>query len=178
MSAQKSSQWPHLPLHWYARVRSISLATFLFLSAVAAGPAVAQATTSAQAMQSSENEATLTVDAFMTALENNQLEAARQTMTPNAVVIANGTVLGTRDGYIDGAAKADAAAMKSVRSRELVHRDSQVGAQLAWVVSEKRMLGDAAGQMRALVLTETFLLAKTSSGWKISGIHWSSRAAG
>ena len=65
----------------------------------------------------------------MTALSNGQLEAARQAMTPDAVVIANGTVLGTRDGYIDGAAKADAVAMKSVRSRELLHRDSQVDTQ-------------------------------------------------
>jgi hypothetical protein len=118
------------------------------------------------------------VDDFMTALANGQLEAARQAMTSNAVVIANGTVLGTRDGYIDGAAKADAAAMKSVRSRELVNRDAQVGAQLGWIVSEKRMVGEGAGQLRAMVLTETFLLTKTASGWKISGIHWSSRAAG
>ena len=31
---------------------------------------------------------------------------------------------------------------------------------------------------RAPVLVETFLLTKTASGWKISGIHWSSRSAG
>ena len=99
-------------------------------------------------------------------------------MTPDAVVIANGLVLGTRDGYIDGAAKADAVAMQSVRSHELVHRDSRVGAQLGWVVSEKRMLGEGAGPLRAMVVAETFLVTKTPSGWKISGIHWSSRDAG
>ena len=162
-------------------VRPFFLATALSLSALIAAPAFAQSTqaNTAQVAQSpGEAEATKVVDDFMTALSNNQLEAARQSMTPNAVVIANGLVLGTRDGYIDGAAKADAVAMKSVRSRELMHRDSQVGAQVGWVVSEKRMVGDAAGQMRAMVLTETFLLAKTPSGWKISGIHWSSRAAG
>ena len=161
-------------------MRPLFLATSLFLSTLVASPAFAQSTpaAAASATQSAENEATRAVDAFMTALYNGQLEAARQSMTPDAVVIANGTVLGTRDGYIDGAAKADAAAMKSVRSRELMHRDSQVDARMAWVVSEKRMVGEGAGQLRAMVLTETFLLTKTSSGWKIRGIHWSSRNAG
>jgi len=169
------------PVTRYLHVRPLFLATSLFLSTLLGAPAFAQSTQPAapQAAQAvAQDEATKVVDDFMTALAGNQLEAARQAMTPNAVVIANGLVLGTRDGYIDGAAKADAAAMKSVRSRELIHRDSQVGAQIGWVVSEKRMVGDAAGQMRAMVLTETFLLAKTPSGWKISGIHWSSRAAG
>ena len=162
-------------------MRPIAFATSLFLSTLIAGPAFAQATQAtapAQAAQAAENEATRVVDGFMAALTSGQLEAARQAMTPDAVVIANGTVLGLRDGYIDGAAKGDAAAMKSVRSRELVHRDSRIGAQLGWVVSEKRMVGEGGGQMRAMVLTETFLLTKTPSGWKISGIHWSSRQAG
>ena len=161
------------------RVRPLVLATSLFLSALAASPAFAQSTpASVQATQPAENAATRVVDDFLAALSYGQLEAARQAMTPEAVVIANGTVLGTRDGYIDGAAKADAAAMKSVRSRELMHRDSQVDARMAWVVSEKRMVGEGAGQLRAMVLTETFLLTKTPSGWKIRGIHWSSRNAG
>ena len=160
------------------RVRPLFLATSLFLSTLVAGPAFAQSTpTPAASTQSAENEATGVVDAFLAALSNGQLEAARQSMTPGAVVIANGTVLGTRDGYIDGAAKADAVAMKSVRSRELVHSDVLVGAQHGWVVNEKRMIGEGAGQLRAMVVTETFLLTKTASGWKIRGIHWSSRNA-
>ena len=161
-------------------MRPLFLATSLFLSTLVAAPAFAQSTqaAAASATLSAENEATRAVDAFMTALYNGQLEAARQSMTPDAVVIANGTVLGTRDGYFDGAAKADAAAMKSVRSRELVHSDAQVGAQHGWIVNEKRMIGEGAGQLRAMMLVETFLLTKTASGWKISGIHWSSRNAG
>jgi len=161
-------------------VRPLFLATSLFLSTLVASPAFAQSTpaAAASATQSAENEATRAVDAFMTALYNGQLEAARQSMTPDAVVIANGTVLGTRDGYIDGPARGDALAMKSVRSRELVHSDAQVGAQHGWIVNEKRMIGEGAGQLRAMMLVETFLLTKTASGWKISGIHWSSRNAG
>ena len=182
MPGRKGTQWPHPPSPGrYPHVRPLVLATSFFLSALIGAPAFAQTPQPAavQAGQpAAQNEATKVVDDFMTALAGNQLEAARQAMTPNAVVIANGLVLGTRDGYIDGAAKADAAAMKSVRSRELMHRDSQVDARMAWVVSEKRMVGEGAGQLRAMVLTETFLLTKTPSGWKIRGIHWSSRNAG
>ncbi|MUV15784.1 DUF4440 domain-containing protein [Lysobacter sp. HX-5-24] len=165
-------------VHRYLHVRPLVLATSLFLSTLVA-PAFAQSPAApAHATQSAENEATHAVDAFMAALASGKLDSARQAMTPDAVVIANGTVLGTRDGYIDGAAKADAVAMQSVRSRELLHRDSRLGAQLGWVVSEKRMVGEGAGQMRTMLLTETFLLTKTATGWKISGIHWSSRPAG
>ena len=32
---------------------------------------------------------------------------------------------------------------------------------MAWVVSEKRMVGEGAGQLRAMVVTETFLVTKT-----------------
>ena len=167
------------PPNRYTRVRSLVLATSFFLSTLIAAPALAQPTQSAPAQSAPvANEATQVVENFMDALTNGRLEVARQYMTPGAVVIANGTVLGTRDGYIDGAAKADAVAMKSVRSRELLHRDAQIGAQLGWVVSEKRMIGEGAGELRAMVLTETMLLAKTPSGWKITHIHWSSRGAG
>ena len=161
-------------------MRPLVLATSLFLSTLAGAPAFAQSTQASpmQAPPSAQDEAARVVDGFMASLSNGQLEAARQSMTPDAVVIANGTVLGTRDGYIDGAAKGDAIAMKSVRSRELMHRDARVGAQYGWIVSEKRMVGEGAGQLRAMVLTETVLLTKTASGWKISGIHWSSRDAG
>ena len=158
-------------------MRPLVLATSLFLSTIVGAPAFAQSTQAAPA-QSAQADAARVVDDFLAALSDGRLEAARQSMTPDAVVIANGSVLGTRDGYIDGAAKGDALAMRSVRSRELVHRDARIGAQYGWVVSEKRMLGEGAGQLRAMVVVETVLLAKTASGWKISGIHWSSRSAG
>jgi ketosteroid isomerase-like protein len=113
---------------------------------------------------------------FMTALASGQLEAARQLMTVDAVVMANGQVLGDREGYIDGAAKGDSAALRNVQ-RELLHRDASAGSDLAWVLSEKRMRGPVGGR-GDLMVTETMLLAKTPAGWKITHIHWSGRPAG
>jgi hypothetical protein len=63
-------------------------------------------------------------------------------MTPDAVVIANGQVLGDRDDYINGAAKGDAAALATVQ-RDLLRRDAKAGPNLAWVLSEKRLRAPA-----------------------------------
>ena len=110
----------------------------------------------------------------MAALVSGQLEQARAQMTPNAVVVANGHVIGERDDYINGAAKGDSAALRSVQ-RELVRRDARAGTDVAWVVSEKRVRPAAATQGPSEVVIETMLLAKTAEGWKITHVHWSGR---
>ena len=117
------------------------------------------------------------VDAFMAALVGGQLDAARQFMAPDAVVIANGQVLGDRDAYIDGAAGADAAALRTV-DREVLRRNVRADADSAWVLSEKRVHAPGATTGPSEVVIETMLLAKTPMGWKITHIHWSGRRAG
>ena len=120
-------------------------------------------------------DAVQVVNSFMDSLASGQLDAARQLMTPDAVVMANGQVLGLRDAYIDGAAKGDSAALRSVQ-RELLRRDARAGANVGWVLSEKRLrVPAAAATGPSEVLTETMLLAKTPAGWKITHIHWSGR---
>jgi len=172
-------------------VRSLFLASSLLLATVA-GSAHAQsagvrspATPSraaptqavATGLSPAANDAVQVVNSFMAALASGKLETARQFMTPDAVVVANGQVLGTRDGYIDGAAKGDAAALQTV-DRVLVRRDVKVGADSGWVLSEKRVraVGTPEGPSEAVI--ETMLLAKTPTGWKITHIHWSGRHAG
>ena len=114
------------------------------------------------------------VNGFMAALAGGKLEAARQQMAPDAVVIANGQVLGYRDEYIKGAAKADAAALGTAQ-RELLRRDAKAGANFGWVLSEKRLRTGNNPQGASEVVVETMLLAKTPAGWKITHIHWSGR---
>jgi ketosteroid isomerase-like protein len=169
---------------------SLVLATVaLPASAQRSGPAAApKAAAPAQAAPSpaqaggariapAANEAVQVVNAFMAALASGQLESARKLMAPDAVVIANGQVLGDRDAYINGAAKADAAALGTVQ-RELLRRDAKAGPNLAWVLSEKRLRVPGAAQGPSEVVVETMLLAKTAAGWKISHVHWSGRRAG
>lgn len=165
------------------------LASSLVLAAVVVSAASAQspaapasvATPQVQDAQVSPaaSAAVQVVDSFMADLAGGKLEAARQLMTPDAVVLANAQVLGDRDGYINGPAKNDSAALRATTQRELLHRNVKVGADLGWVVSEKRLRGTAPGEQTArdIVVTETMLLSRTAGGWKIAHIHWSTRQA-
>jgi ketosteroid isomerase-like protein len=165
-------------------VRSLLLAASLLLatgsvSAQPSAPSAAAPTTTAP-LSPAASAAEQVVNAFMTDLANGQLEAARQLMAPDAVVMANGQVLGDRDRYINGAAKGDAAALAGTQ-RELLHRSVQAGNDIGWVVSEKRVRRDATSAAqgpREVLVTETMLLARTTGGWKITHIHWSTRQAG
>ncbi|WP_460727101.1 hypothetical protein [Lysobacter rhizosphaerae] len=98
-------------------MRTLLLASSLALAAAFAGAASAKSPThsvptpatvaQADSAQRSPaaNDAVQVVDAFMAALVDGRIEAARQMVTPDAVVLANGHVLGDRDGYINGAWK-------------------------------------------------------------------------
>jgi ketosteroid isomerase-like protein len=182
-------------------VRALRFASSLLLATVVAGPAFAQppqpaatptAAPSAQARvatpqaQGTAGKAQLSpeataavqvVNTFMASLASGQLEAARKLMTPDAVVMVDGQVIGNRDAYIDGAAKGDAAALKTVQ-RELLRRDAKAGPNFGWVLSEKRLRSPGSAQGPSEVVTETMLLARTAEGWKIAHIHWSGRRAG
>jgi ketosteroid isomerase-like protein len=171
------------------RVRTFNLVTSLALSALLAGSAFAQSPTASRApvaalpaaqagasMTLAQQDAAQLVDAFSATLIAGQLDAARQFMTPGAVVVANGQVLGDRDGYIDGAARADAAALRTVQ-RDLLRREVNAGDNFGYVVSERSMRtpGDTSG--RSEVVIETMLIARTPNGWKITHIHWSGKHA-
>ena len=170
-------------------MRALLLASSLVVATLAAGSASAQTTARtpvaakspavAAATQSPDaNAAETVVNTFMADLAGGQLEAARQLMTGDAIVMANGIVLGDRDAYFNGPAKGDVAALSGTQ-RELLHRSIKTGNDIGWVVSEKRVRHTGTEQgPREIIVTETMLLAKTASGWKITHIHWSSRQVG
>jgi len=172
----------------YTSMRALLLAPVLLLSTLAVAPAFAQTATPTRAATQAQagsaqpspaaDAAEQVVNAFMADLSTGQFDAARQLMAPDAVVMANGVVLGDRDGYLDGPAKADVAALRGTQ-RELLHRAVHAGSDIGWVVSEKRVrhAGNDQGP-REIVVTETMLLAKSAGGWKITHIHWSTRAVG
>jgi hypothetical protein len=159
-------------------VRRLLLSATLALATVASTPVLAWSPASGTPQPSrpspAGNEAVEVVDSFMDALVNGQLDAARQLMSPEAVVIANGQVLGQRDAYIDGPAKGDADALRTVR-RDLVRRDTHAGTDVTWVLSEKRLRSITAAHGPSELVIETMLLARTNAGWKITHIHWSGR---
>lgn len=152
------------------------VAAFAGLAAADAPAANTQAPAQAARLSPAATEATNVVNAFMGALAGNQLETARQLMLPSAVILVNGNVIGTRDAYIDGPAKADAAALAKVQ-RELLRRDASADANTSLVLSEKRIRPAGAAESASEIVTETMVLARTPAGWKIAHIHWSNRNA-
>ena len=166
-------------------MRTFASSCFLALSIGAAGPAFAQAapattpaitTQPAPVMSQDARDAVELVDAFAAVLAAGQLDVARQFLTPDAVIVANGKTLGTRDAYIDGPARGDAAALRTV-DRDILHRNAWAGPGLAYVVTEKRLRAPGATTGPSEVVIETMLVRKTESGWKIAHVHWSGRHA-
>jgi len=47
---------------------------------------------------------------------------------------------------------------------------------MGWVMSEKRLRNAPGPQAASQRVVETMVLARTSSGWKITHVHWSGRA--
>ena len=192
---REESRANNAPVARYTRVRSLLLASSLVLGTVAAGSAFAQssytpaastnvaamaraATPPAQAgdvrLSPAANDAVQLVDAFAAALVAGQLEAARQFMAPSAVVVANGQIIGDRDAYIDGPARGDAAALRTVQ-RDVLRRKVDAGPDFGCVVSEKRVRAPGDTKGPGEVVIETMLIARTAAGWKITHIHWSGR---
>ena len=177
----KPRQW-NPPAVRYTRVRPLLFALCLALSAATSAPAFAQSPASAgtpaeRRLSPGENDAVQMVDAFAAAIVAGQLDAARQFMAPDAVVVANGQILGNRDAYIDGAARSDAAALRTV-DRDVLRREVSAGPDFGYVVSEKRMRVPGNTKGPSEVVVETMLIARTAAGWKITHIHWSGRHAG
>jgi len=119
-------------------------------------------------------EAVAVLNAYMGALANAQFDVARKLMAPNAVVLRDGRVLGSRDTYFAGDARTDAALLHGAQ-RDLLRRDAKAGDGVALVLSEKRLRTSTDGKSTDQLVTETALLVKTPDGWKIAHMHASSR---
>ena len=143
---------------------------------LAPAPAAQPAAQSAITIAPAAAEPVAVLNAYMGALANGQFDAARNFMAPNAVVLRDGRVLGSRDTYFAGDARTDAALLHGAQ-RDLLRRDAKAGDGLALVLSEKRLRTSAGGKSTDQLVTETALLVKTPEGWKIAHLHASSRAA-
>ena len=120
------------------------------------------------------NDAVQVVNAFMTAMSNGNLALAQKFLDPGVVVVNNGVIHGSRNDYLNGQAKSDAAYLQGAQ-RQLLRRQARAGANVAWVISEKVLRMNESGKVSARLTSETMLLVKAIDGWKIIHIHWSSR---
>jgi ketosteroid isomerase-like protein len=113
------------------------------------------------------------VGRFHAALEHGDSAGAATLLHQRAVVLESGEYE-TRDDYLRHHLAADIAFARTVRSTRQVRRVDQAG-DGAWVISTSRATGTFAGRPVDSEGVELMTLARTSAGWRIAAVHWSSR---
>lgn len=121
-------------------------------------------------------EAVAVVDAFSAAIQGVRIAEASALLDPTVLVLESGGSERSRDQYLAEHAQADAEYMKDAR-QALRYRQARVVGDIAWVGSESIISHDKDGKPSSSFSTETMVLKKTTQGWKIVHIHWSSRPA-
>lgn len=122
-------------------------------------------------------EAVAAVDAFTAALKSAKLEDAKALLDSEVLILESGGSERSRDEYMAGHAAADATFMRSV-SQQLRYRKASREGNFAWVATQSDLTAIKDGKLSVTSSTETMLLRKTDSGWRIVHIHWSSAPAG
>ena len=115
---------------------------------------------------------TAAAEEFHAALSAGKPDQALALLQPDALIVEGGTVQ-TRDEYQSEHLAADIAYARAVPSslrNIVVHQEGDV----AWVTSTFRMTGMFRDKPVDNLAAETMVLTKTSSGWRIRTIHWSS----
>ena len=121
----------------------------------------------------SAREAAAIVDAFHAGLRRQDTRAAAALLAEDALIFESGGVERSKAEYAAHHLKADAAFSQAVRST-VTRRQGSSSGKMAWVASEGRVSGKWKGKPVSEVTTESMILRRTSAGWKIVHIHWSS----
>jgi ketosteroid isomerase-like protein len=120
--------------------------------------------------------ASATVDMFHAALQRGDTKGALTLLAPDALIYEGGNAERSRSEYAAHHLGADAEFARAVR-HQVTRRAGGGSGQLAWVSTE----GTSEGRFRNKAVnsrtTETMLLRRTGSSWRIVHIHWSSAPA-
>ncbi|WP_372783329.1 nuclear transport factor 2 family protein [Phenylobacterium sp.] len=115
------------------------------------------------------------VDDFHAALARGDTAAAANLLSAAVIIFEGGTAERSRSEYAGAHLPADAAFEQAIGSK-LARRSGGRAGDLAWVASEGQTKGQFKGRDIDRVTTETMVLRRTTEGWKIVHVHWSSRA--
>lgn len=144
-------------------------------SAAVARSGSAQRATSTDRRSHPDSVAVLqVVEQYSAALTAADSANALSLLTPDAVVLESGG-METRDEYRSHHLPADIAFSSGVPSQRTVRR-VQVKGDMAWVASTSTSQGEYRGRSVNSTGAELMVLTRTPNGWRISAIHWSSRA--
>jgi ketosteroid isomerase-like protein len=126
------------------------------------------------ALPASATEPVAVVDEFFRALASGDTVRVTRLLDPAVLIYESGGAERSRGEYTSHHLGGDVAFLKTARHRLLSRTGNTLG-DLAWVASESQLSSSSKGKPVNLVSTETMVLRKTSEGWRIVHIHWSSR---
>jgi len=157
--------------------KAIALAAaFAVAPALIAGAQTPETVSTAVALSPAASEAAKVVDAFHAALAGQDTDGAAGLLSDSALIFEGGYVERSKAEYASHHLGADAAYASAVPT-SIVKRSGFASGDMAWIASETRTTGTYKDKAVDRLSTETMILKKEVSGWRILHIHWSSRAA-
>jgi ketosteroid isomerase-like protein len=129
----------------------------------------------AGALSISAPAAAATVDAFHAALRRGDTKAAAALLADDALIFESGAAERSKAEYAAHHLPADAEFSRAVSS-VVTRRAGSSDGGIAWIASEGRTTGTYKGKRLDLSTTETMVLRRAGSAWKITHVHWSSAA--
>ncbi|MFZ5635582.1 MAG: YybH family protein [Pseudomonadota bacterium] len=114
------------------------------------------------------------VDRFGKSLASGDLKAVGGLLDPAVLILESGGAERSREEYLGHHAIADAAFLKSAH-QQIRRRTARISGDMAWVGTESELHATRDGKATTMLSTETMVLMRTSEGWRIVHIHWSSR---
>jgi ketosteroid isomerase-like protein len=112
------------------------------------------------------------VERFHAAIATGDSAAVAALLAPDAMILESGD-LETRAAYLRGHLAADIAFARAVRSTRSVVKLARRG-DAAWVASTSRATGSFENRPVDSEGAELMVLARSTQGWRIAAIHWSS----
>ena len=162
--------------------KHLTLACSIALPFVLAGRTI-QAQSGSTAVQSPATASTAhsdsvsvvsVIERFHAALASGDSLGAMALLAPDAVILESGGVE-TRAEYQSHHLQGDISYAKSMKTARGPIRVSVRG-DVAWASSTSTTTGESRGRQVNSAGAELVVLSRTATGWRISAIHWSSRA--
>jgi ketosteroid isomerase-like protein len=118
-------------------------------------------------------QAASVVESFHSALAKGDTKAAAALLADDALIFEQGGAERSKAEYAAHHLPADAEFSKTVASKTM-RRSAHAADGIAWVATEGRTTGTYKGKALDQLTTETMVLRRSGSDWKIVHIHWSS----
>jgi ketosteroid isomerase-like protein/mono/diheme cytochrome c family protein len=132
------------------------------------------ASNSTSELPASVADAAAVVDRFQKLLAEGNTTAAAELLDPTVLIFESGGAERSRAEYASHHLKSDAEFMRTATLKQLSRRGN-VSGDLAFVATESSLKVSGA-KAADLTSTETMVLRRTPQGWRVTHIHWSSRA--